>query len=486
MIKRTLGAIASMCGGALSDPIFADIGIVGVTKDSRDVRQGQLYIPLVGDNFDGHDFAVSALENGAAACLWQSDRPLPESLAAVPLVLVQDTLVALQRLASKYRDELDIRVIGITGSNGKTTTKDMVASVLGAVFRVHKTAGNLNNHIGLPLTVLQLDETIDIAVLEMGMSGFGEIELLASIGKPDIAIITNIGDAHMLQLGSRQGIAKAKLEIIAGLKRGGLLLMNGDEPLLTDNAELHNMLSAAGAKVQTFGLEAGNDWRAANMSITTTASEFDIVAGENMQDNTAASGLRAASIPLPGQHNVANALAAIAAAIRLGVDGESIRQGLQGIELTGMRIEPVRAYNGAMVLNDAYNANPTAVRAAIDLVAQLDGYRRKWLVLGDMLELGPDEAEMHREIGMYITPDKADAVLTFGELSKQTARGSAEQFGIQAVSSDEAGERAVQSFDDKERLIERLHAQLQPEDLVLVKGSRGMRMEQIVHALQRD
>lgn len=486
MIKRTLGAIASMCGGSLSDPIFAEIGIVGVTKDSRDVKQGQLYIPLVGENFDGHDFAAGALDGGASAALWQSDRPLPESLAAVPLVLVDDTLAALQRLASKYRDELAVRVVGITGSNGKTTTKDMVASVLGAAFRVHKTAGNLNNHIGLPLTVLQLDETIDVAVLEMGMSGFGEIELLASIGKPDIAIITNIGDAHMLQLGSREGIAKAKLEIVAGLKRGGLLLINGDEPLLTGDAELKDRLSAAAAEMQTFGLQADNDWHAANMSISTTSSAFDIVAGGAVRKGLDAGELRYAFIPLPGQHNVSNALAAVAAAVRLGVPGESIRQGLQAIQLTGMRIEPVRAQNGAILLNDAYNANPTAVRAAIDLVAQLSGYRRKWLVLGDMLELGPEEAEMHREIGEYINPGKADCVLTFGPLSRHTALAAAEQFGIPSIESGEGEESAVQSFDDKERLIERLLAQLQPEDLVLVKGSRGMRMEQVVHALQGD
>nr|WP_246627865.1 UDP-N-acetylmuramoyl-tripeptide--D-alanyl-D-alanine ligase [Paenibacillus oenotherae] len=469
-----------MCGGTLNNPIFADIGIVGVTKDSRDVRQGQLYIPLVGDHFDGHDFTGSALGGGAAASLWQSDRPVPESLAGSPLVVVEDTLAALQRLASKYRDELAVRVIGITGSNGKTTTKDMVASVLGAVFRVHKTAGNLNNHIGLPLTVLQLDETIDIAVLEMGMSGFGEIELLTTIGKPDIAIITNIGDAHMLQLGSRKGIAKAKLEIVAGLQHGGLLLINGDEPLLADGAVVAQLPSSF--EIQTFGLGAGNDWHGGSLTIATTSSTFDVSANGKGDEY----GLGHVTIPLPGQHNVTNALAAIAAAARLGVPADRIRQGLQDIQLTGMRIEPMRAYNGAMVLNDAYNANPTAVRAAIDLVGELAGYRRKWLVLGDMLELGPDEVEMHREIGAYITPAKADAVLTYGNLSRHTAAAAAEQFGTGVEPAERESGSIVQSFDDKDILIAWLRSQLQPEDLVLVKGSRGMRMEQVVHALQHD
>ncbi|QYR20088.1 UDP-N-acetylmuramoyl-tripeptide--D-alanyl-D-alanine ligase [Paenibacillus sp. sptzw28] len=473
MIKRTLGAIAEMCGGTLIEDRFAETGITGVTRDSRDVQPGQLYVPLIGYNFDGHDFAASALENGAAATLWQSDRPVPEALTAFPVISVQDTLTALQLLAAAYRQELNVRVVGITGSNGKTTTKDMMASVLSGVFRVHKTEGNLNNHIGLPLTVLQLDETIDIVVLEMGMSGFGEIELLTGIAKPDIAVITNIGDAHLLQLGSREGIARAKLEIASGLRSDGLLLYNGDEPLLQAGVKTLELPEAV--EKQTFGTAEGNDWSANNISIDATSSTFDLAGDDSLQK---------LKLPIAGRHNIMNALAAVAAAKRLGVPSEQIRRGFDGLRLTGMRIEPSTAYNGARLFNDAWNANPTAVRAAIDFVQQLSGYRRKWLVLGDMLELGPQEEQLHAGIGDYITPDKADALLTFGELSRHTASAASKQFQ-RSESADQTDEAAVMAFDDKEQLIEWLRVRLAPEDLVLVKGSRGMRMEDIVHALER-
>jgi UDP-N-acetylmuramoyl-tripeptide--D-alanyl-D-alanine ligase len=469
VIKRSIGVIAAMCGGTLTNDRLADTTICGVTTDSRRVLPGQLFIPLVGEHFDGHQFGVDVKESGAAAMLWQSDRPLGDALAGTPIIIVEDTLIALQKLAASYRNELELRVVGITGSNGKTTTKDMVASVLSGYFRVHKTAGNLNNHIGLPLTILQLDDHIEVVVLEMGMSGFGEIELLTGIAKPDIAIITNIGDAHMLQLGSREGIARAKLEIASGLRKGGLLLTNGDEPLLRH--ALPELQLDPSVKLQTFGLTENNDWSAVNIAVDALSSTFDVV-----QDNE----LTNVTLPVPGQHNVSNALSAVAAAKWLGISAEHIRAGLNKLQLTGMRIEPLRAYNGAMVLNDAYNANPTAVRAAVDLVAQLTGYRRRWLVLGDMLELGPQEAELHAEIGDYITSAKAEAVLTYGPLSLNTASAAENQF-----KKDGAAEPPVKAFQTKNELIEYLRANLDPQDLVLVKGSRGMRMEEIVHELQR-
>ncbi|UVI32193.1 UDP-N-acetylmuramoyl-tripeptide--D-alanyl-D-alanine ligase [Paenibacillus spongiae] len=470
MIKRTLADMAVMCGGTISKASLPNTGIAGVTTDSRRVHQGQLFIPLVGEHYDGHDFVQGAFASGAAAALWQSGREVPEGLSEAALIFVEDTLEALQRLASSYRQELQVRVIGVTGSNGKTTTKDMAASVLAGVFRVHKTEGNLNNHIGLPLTVLQLDETVEVAVLELGMSGFGEIELLTRIAQPDIAIITNIGDAHLLQLGSREGIAKAKLEISSGLKPGGILLFNGDEPLLHSGVQALELPAAIGR--QTFGIGADNDWSAVNVELGADASRFDMISKRDPQVS-----LRGLRIPVLGQHNVANALAAIAAALLLGVPQERIQEGLNGLTLTGMRIEPLRASNGALLLSDAYNANPTAVRAAIDFVEHLSGYRRKWLVLGDMLELGPEEAELHAGIGQYVTPDKADAVLTFGPLSRHTAAAAANHF--------EAGGQSVVAFEDKNELIEWLLTRLAPEDLVLVKGSRGMRMEEIIQALQR-
>lgn len=470
MIRRTISEIAALCGGTIHHNNAGDPAASGVTINSRKVTPGQLFVPIKGENFDGHDFAVSGIENGAVGTLWQRDKELPDALANVPVILVDDTTEALQQLAASYRDALDLHVIGVTGSNGKTSTKDMVAAVLSGAMRVHKTDGNYNNHIGLPLTLLDLSEDDDAVVLEMGMSEFGEIDLLTRLAKPDVAIITNIGDAHMQQLGSRAGIAKAKLEIVAGLRAGGLLLVNGDEPLLHEG--LAQTVLPEGVEVQTFGLGCGNQWTAEAVTGDAISSTFD-VSGQN--------GLQRIALPVAGAHNVSNVLAAIAAAKKLGVQDDVIRAGIHGLKLTGMRIEPIRAYNGAMMLNDAYNSNPTAVRAAIDLLAGLSGYRRKWLVLGDMLELGPDEAAMHGDIGAYVTPDKVDAVLTYGPLSQHTASEAAKHFeGKIAVQ----GEKQVCAFEDKNELAQWLRERIAPEDLVLVKGSRGMRMEEIVHSLQ--
>jgi UDP-N-acetylmuramoyl-tripeptide--D-alanyl-D-alanine ligase len=471
LIKRTIKQIAEMSGARWNGTGEGGV-VTGVTTDSRRVQAGQLFVPLVGEQFDGHDYVEQAARQGAAAALWERKRPVPEALAAFPLLLVRDTLAALQKLAGAYRSELMVRVVGITGSNGKTTTKDMTAAILGQSYKVLKTEGNLNNHIGLPLTVLQLEEDTEAAVLEMGMSGFGEIELLTRIAQPDAAIITNVGDAHLLQLGSREGIAKAKLEIAEGLGDGGLLLYNGDEPLLAD--ELERTPLPEGVVKRTFGLGAGNVWSASDIVIESESASFTAV-----YEGTP-SGVGSVRIPVPGQHNVSNALAAIAVGRFFGVPAARIAAGLADMKLTGMRIQPVRAFNGAMVLNDAYNANPTAVHAALELVGQLAGYRRKWIVLGDMLELGPQEQELHYGVGAAITPDKADALLAFGPLSAHTAAGAKTQFA-------EAGDaEAVLHFADKAVLASWLRERLAPDDLVLVKGSRGMRMEQIVEALEAE
>jgi UDP-N-acetylmuramoyl-tripeptide--D-alanyl-D-alanine ligase len=469
LIKRTIKQIAEM-SGAKWNGNNKELMISGVTTDSRQAAAGQLFIPLVGEQFDGHAYLEQAIQNGAVAALWQKGREVPESLSDVPLLVVGDTLVALQRLAAAYRSELVVRVVGITGSNGKTTTKDMTAAILGTTYKVHKTEGNLNNHIGLPLTVLQLEEDTEVAVLEMGMSGFGEIELLTKIAQPDAAIITNVGDAHLLHLGSRAGIAKAKLEIALGLSEDGLLLYNGDEPLL--ETELGRSVLPVGIVRRTFGLAVHNEWSAADIVIESEAASFTAVY------NGTPSGMGTIRIPVPGQHNVSNALAAIAIGRFFGVPAAKIIEGLRDLKLTGMRIQPVRAYNGAMILNDAYNANPTAVRAAIDLVEQLEGYTRKWIVLGDMLELGPEEQTLHFEVGAYITPGKADAVLTFGPLGQHIAQGVKSRFP-NASASD-----VVRHFEEKEELVQWLRNKLQPTDIVLIKGSRGMRMEQIVQALE--
>nr|WP_232242611.1 UDP-N-acetylmuramoyl-tripeptide--D-alanyl-D-alanine ligase [Paenibacillus sp. GSMTC-2017] len=459
-----------MCGAKLKggEP---DQVVVGVTTDSRKSGGGELFVPLVGERFDGHDYAEQAAASGAKAMLWQKDKEIPSTLPGVSFLLVRDTLAALQRLAAAYRSELMVRVVGITGSNGKTTTKDMVAALLGTQYCVLKTEGNLNNHIGLPLTLLKMDEETEVAVIEMGMSGFGEIEELTKIAQPDAAIITNIGDAHLLHLGSREGIAKAKLEIVAGLGENGLLLYNGDEPLLAQG--LQSMTIPDTTTLKTFGLQDNNEWSAQHISLEPYSSKFIAL------HKGVPSGLGTVQIPTPGRHNISNSLAAIAVARYFGVGPTNIEKGFSTLQLTGMRIEPSRAFNDAVILNDAYNANPTATRAAIDLVAGLEGFGRRWIVLGDMLELGPDEVALHREIGEYITGEKAEGVLTFGALSVNTAEGARQN------RQEAAQTEMVHHFDDKDALAEWLRERLLPDDLVLVKGSRGMRMEQVVQALEK-
>ncbi|GIP41985.1 UDP-N-acetylmuramoyl-tripeptide--D-alanyl-D-alanine ligase [Paenibacillus sp. J45TS6] len=460
MIKRTLEQIAHMCSGTLVRESDRETLIEGVYTDSRKPSAGQLFVPLTGEHFDGHEYASSCLASGAAGTLWQRDHgDAPEGA----VILVDDTLTALQEIAAAYLKESGASVVAITGSNGKTTTKDMVYSLLSTTFKVHKTQGNFNNHIGLPLTILSMPEDAEIAILEMGMSGRQEIERLTQIACPDVAVITNIGEAHLLQLGSREEIARAKLEIMAGLKNGGLLIYNGDDPLADRVLAEPATKKPMEFKRFTFGMNATND---------------DFPTGmmnhpEGMVFTSVRSGEEALSIPLIGAHNVVNALAALAVARHYGVSYENMKKGLSEIKLTGMRIEVLKGTSGITVLNDAYNASPTAMKAAIDALAGLSGYSRKAAVLGDMLELGPRQEELHEEIGQYLTPDKLDLVFTYGPLSSYIAKGARQHMPAEAVFA----------FEDKDALISHLKDRMSSKDVVLVKASRGMKLEDVANAL---
>ncbi|MBB6673223.1 UDP-N-acetylmuramoyl-tripeptide--D-alanyl-D-alanine ligase [Cohnella nanjingensis] len=467
MIQATLKEVAAWCGAAGISAQDADaagaLRIAGVSTDSRSIAPGRLFVPLAGDRFDGHDYLATAERAGAAAALWQQDRPAPKT--ALPLLRVADTLAALQALAAGYLAAWKPRVVGVTGSNGKTTTKDLIASVLATTYKVAKTEGNFNNHIGLPLTILGADPGTEALVLEMGMSGRGEISLLSRLTGPDAAVITNVGESHLLQLGSRRNIARAKLEIAEGLKPGGTLVYYGDEPLLRE--ELAALARpAADLRTVTFGEREGDDLRAERIAVRPDGVSFAL-AGEPAG--------AAYALPIPGRHNAVNALAAIAIGRLFGVAEDRIAEGLRAAKMTGMRIERTAAWNGALVLNDAYNASPTSMRAAIGLVAQLTGFRRKWLVLGDMLELGPDEAAFHADIGRELSTDKADGLFAFGPLSALAA----------AEAKRRLPDGAVLHFADKRELADALLARLAPEDLVLVKASRGMRMEEVVQRLRQ-
>ncbi|QLG39321.1 UDP-N-acetylmuramoyl-tripeptide--D-alanyl-D-alanine ligase [Paenibacillus sp. E222] len=462
MIKRTLAQVAEMCGGTLTDvAAYGDVGVEGVFTDSRKPVLGSLFIPLVGERFDGHEFVQTCVEKGAAGALWQNDHGTAPQGA---VIIVEDTLVALQELASSYLRENKASVVGITGSNGKTTTKDIVDAILSTTFKVHKTQGNFNNHIGLPLTVLSMEPDTEIVILEMGMSGRREIEELSLIAQPDVAIITNIGESHLLQLGSRLEIARAKVEIAAGMKPGGLLIYNGDEPLIEQVLAEPETKLPERLQRYTFGLQTDNDDYPTGMMNAKSGVAF----------TTKQSGEGALTLPLLGTHNVVNCLAALAVARHFGVAAEQIAAGLSRLKLTGMRIEIINGVSGLTMLNDAYNASPTSMRAAVDVLEGLKGYRIKVAVLGDMLELGPQEHELHREIGEYITPDKMNMVLAYGPLSASIAEGARQNMPAEAV----------HTFESKEELTRYLLEHLHSRDVVLFKASRGMKLEDVVEALK--
>lgn len=461
MITKKLGEVAVMCGGSLAHDHDCDIRVEGVFTDSRKIEAGRLFVPLVGEKFDGHAFAAAALEGGACAVLWQRDRGLPPE---GPAIVVEDTLAALQALAKAYLAEVGCRVVGITGSNGKTTTKDMVYALLGTSFKVHKTGGNFNNHIGLPLTILEMPADTEIAILEMGMSGRHEIEALSAIASPDVAVITNIGEAHLLQLGSRHEIARAKVEIISGMKPGGLLVYHGDEPLIPLVLGEPETVKPEGLKTFTFGMDPDkNDDYPTGMMFHAKGVIFT-------SHRHPEEGL---DLPLLGQHNVINCLAALAVADHFGIGKEQIREGLSGLRLTGMRIEQITAPSGLTVLNDAYNASPLSMKAAIDVLDSLKGHRKKIAVLGDMLELGPKELEFHAEVGEYAADGKVDMLYTYGTLSEETAKAA----------KNKRPDIPVYHFADKKELAAHLAGQVHPKDIVLIKASRGMKLEEIVDAL---
>ncbi|WP_313803984.1 UDP-N-acetylmuramoyl-tripeptide--D-alanyl-D-alanine ligase [Cytobacillus sp.] len=457
MIKRTLQQIAGMIKVENDVAPFKDTTVHGVSIDSRKITNGHLFIPFKGENSDGHRFVEEAIKKGAAAAFWQKDVPNPP--LHLPILVVEDTLIALQELARKYRNELDVKVVGITGSNGKTTTKDIMANLLSLKYKVQKTEGNFNNEIGLPLTILGLETDTEMAVLEMGMSSRGEIDFLTRLARPEAAIITNIGESHLLDLGSREGIAEAKLEIVNGLQDNGLLVYYGDEPLLTERLEDLDKTFVT----KTFGRNTRNDLYPVDIEQNDTGSSFVINASE-----------KTFFLPVLGTHNVLNAMAAMAVADFFGIPYEKMNDGFSGLKLTNMRTELLQGKMGEKIINDAYNASPTSMYAAIELIAHLPGYKNKILVLGDMLELGPEEEEFHRKMGESIDANKIDYVFTFGNLGKYIAEGAKASLPANRVFA----------FTEKQPLIDELRKLVNEETIILVKASRGMRLEEVVSALQ--
>lgn len=454
MIERCLDHIAKMVDGEISDPKYSHIKIKGVSIDSRTIKKDSLYIPIVGEKFDGRIFIEECQNAGAPAFLIDKNYKIPKSIN-IPYIKVEDTQKSLRDLARAYRQELDIKIIAITGSNGKTTSKNIIHSVLSEKYKVEKTHGNLNNEIGVPLTILDFNEDTDIGVVEMGTDDFGEISVLTNIALPDMAMITNIGDAHLLKLKSREGIAKAKLEILEGLKDDGKFLYNGDDEILK------KVLPSYDIKQETisFGIGENVDFKVVPKEHTNTSTNF------SYKDEIY-------SVPLLGSHQVYNGALAVLIGKIFDLSFDEINKGLSKSSNNANRNELVER-NGFDILDDAYKSNPQSLKQGLELAGFLDGYSNKIVVLGDMLELGDDELNLHYKSGLDIDPKKINYCLFFGPLSKQMYKASLENF---------PKERSFY-FDNKDDLIDKLKLLITKYSLVFVKGSRGVHMEEVIEAI---
>lgn len=455
-MKRTLSHIAEWLN--IQQKIDDNPVVTGVSINTRTIQPGDLFIPFRGEQVNGHRFVRDAFAKGAVASLWLKDEPNPPE--DVPLLFVESGEEALQQMAKAYRAEVQSVFIGITGSNGKTSTKDLVAGMLSPYFRVKKTEGNFNNELGLPLTILSLEEDTEFAVLEMGMSSFGEIEFLSNLAKPKYVVITNIGEAHMQDLGSREGIAKAKFEIIAGLEADGQLFYDGDEPLLRPFVE-----KAPDIKTKSFGVQEQNDLRIAEVNFTEQGSTFRVEGELN----------EVMSIPVLGEHQVKNTLAALLIGKEVGLTAEQMRESLKEIVLTDMRMQVIEGNNGAIFINDAYNAAPTSMRAAISFIEKSSIKSEKWLVLGDMLELGDNEQQYHEEMSESISNKIFAGVCLYGPRMEWLYKKLVEQF---------TAEQLIWVNDDAKKLVTFLANNINNRSIVLVKGSRGMKLERVIEPFQ--
>lgn len=434
--------------------ITENIIINGISTDSRKIKPGELFIPIIGESFDGHDFIGKAIESGSVVVL--SHRYLKDE--KIPYIKVKNTTDALLKIAKYYRSKFDIPAVAITGSSGKTTAKDMIAAVLGQSLNVLKNEGNYNNAIGLPNTIFNLNKNHEICVLEMGMNSFGEIRQLAEIVKPDIAIITNIGTAHIEFLKSREGILKAKLEIIEFFNKNNTLIINGDDELLKP-------IKNDKFNVKRFGLDKKNDIYAyAVKQIENKGTEFSVQIHDVSETFF---------IPIMGTHNVYNGLSAIAAGVHLGISVEKIKAGLRGFKPPDMRMESFRLSNGMTIINDAYNANPESMKAAIETLHNMLCKSRKLLILGDMMELGEHTETGHYEVGKYAALSGINALITIGERSIRIEKGALEN-----------GLEEVYHFQNNEEAKNKIMDILKPLDTVLIKGSRSIKLEEIVYFLR--
>ena len=454
MLKATLETIAKIVGGNLVTTSMKDVIVEGVSTDTRDIKLHNLFIPLVGAKYDGLTFAFDAIKKGAIATLWDKNHPTPYLDAGI--IVVDDTLKAYQKLANSYLKATKSKVIGITGSNGKTGTKDILASILEENFRVHKTAKNLNNEIGVPKTIMEMNLDDEAIVLEMGMERFGEISVLTNIANPDIAVITNIGDSHLLELGTKENIARAKFEILEGLKPDGIFIFNNDDDILRKVIREYSIPQ----RVIKIGTREDSDVIIRPIRSDESGSSFSI-------------GEYAYSIPFIGKHQIYNVSVAIAIAGLLGMDYASIVKGLSKVKLTGMRMELMHLPSFD-ILNDCYKSNPQSLMSCIETVYTMKGYKNKILILSDMLELGENEEKLHFNVGEKIDRDRIDYVICVGDLAKEIYNGANRNFNV----------KNLFYFETKGEVIEKVREIISEDTLIMVKGSRGMKLEEIIEKLK--
>lgn len=432
--------------------------------DSRQAKGEELFFPLQGEKENGHRYIIHALNNGASGSLIEKRFLSDFYSAGFPggkvVIVVDESLRCLQELARYHREKFSLPVIAVTGSNGKTTTKDFISSVLSIRYNVFKTEGNLNNHIGLPLMLLNLKKEHQVAVVEMGMSAPGEISLLASLAKPVLGVITNIGEAHLGLLGSKENIARAKGELLDAIGAEGKVFLNGDDPFLRRMGKKYKGESFF------YGFQEGVNLRALNSVCDDFGSRFEVIFPDN--------NVETFRIPLMGRHNVYNALAAISLGLEFSLGIEEIKDGLSKSAVTGMRMEKKLSRRGFWVINDSYNANPTSMKAALQTLKETAGKGMSVAVLGDMLELGAAAEEEHLKVGEYSAELDIDYLITVGSMGRIIARG-ARNAGLPPS-------RVITAVNHREALdyLDSLHL---TGSFILIKGSRGMRMETIAKEL---
>ncbi|MGI6678521.1 MAG: UDP-N-acetylmuramoyl-tripeptide--D-alanyl-D-alanine ligase [Dehalobacterium sp.] len=459
MKSMTLDEIARGVGGKLCSS-WTKIQITQVSTDSRKVKPGDLFLALRGDHFDGHDFIDKAVASGAAAVI--AERKVLTN-PTVPFILVSDTRQAFLDLAGVYRQKFDKPVIAVTGSVGKTSTKNMIAAVLSAKLKVHKTEANFNNEIGLPQTILRWSEDQDVMVLEMGMRGLGEIRLLAKTALPNIAVITNIGISHIERLGSKENILKAKMEIVEGMGPKGLLILNGNDPLLGNISQLYpEFKNNFAGRIITVAVEKPGDFTAYDLDQQEAGISFKV----DIRGKTYSFHIEAV-----GEHHVSNGLLALACAMELGLSPEEARAGMAGFRPDMMR-GALLELDGIKFINDTYNASPDSMQAALAVLNSLAQGKRSVAVLGNIFELGEMAVPGHFQVGQLCRKYNVGFTLIMGENAPDVAAG---------ISDD----KKCRIFDNHEEIVSFLKDYLKPDDVVLIKGSRGMEMERILTLWQK-